>query len=308
MIAIDPVDDGNHDPGPAAEPSWQESWYLTFYDPLARVGGSYHVGLQRVRDRADVWNWTTVDSRVLGHFQSLVLPVPEADLSDMTIGEMHLTTVKPLTAYRLAATYRAGSADVRYEAFTAPIAFGVDGDGVTIGAHHYETFGRVSGVVRDGNRQIPVSAFAFQDHSWGPRDWSSLLSHRWICATFGEELFFSVATFLTAEGQKASGYVYDGGFAGVRQVSFSVRMADDGYTPEGCDAQIWTVDGRGYHVTATCDAGAVNSHDDGWFTADGFAVFEMGGRLGSGLLEVSELKTLTPQLAHELGLATAACQ
>lgn len=300
---IDIADDRSHQPADAADESWQESWYLTWYDPQRRAGGSYHLGLQRVRQRADVWNWSSLDGDLVGHFQSLVLPIPDDDLSDMTIGRMHLATKAPLTGYRVEANYPHGGACVDYEAFTEPFAFGLDGEGVQIGAQHYESFGRVSGVVNRGDEAVPVSGWAFQDHSWGSRDWSSLMAHRWICATFGEDLFFSVATFVTREGQKVSGYVYDGGFTGVSRISFGTRIADDGHTPEGCDARLWTVDGRGYHLTGICEATAVSSHDNGWFVTDGLTVFEMGGRMGTGMLEVSELKTLTPR--HELALGLA---
>jgi hypothetical protein len=253
-----------------------------------------------------VWNWTVLGDRVAGHFQSLVLPLPREDLADMAVGGMHLQTVKPLTAYHLDAEYPAEqvSASVRYEAFTEPFAFGLDGEGVTIGTSHYETFGRVSGTVRAGGRDTEISGWAFQDHSWGPRDWRSLRSHRWICATFSEDLFFSVSTFVTAEGRRAGGYVFDGGFHGVAEVSFGTRIADDGHSPEGCDVRVWTTDGRGYHLTGTCRATAVNSHDGGWFATDGMCVFEMGGRLGTGLLEVAELTELAPWHERELGLVS----
>lgn len=301
MKSIDPRDDGSHVPPAGSDDTWQESWYLLWYDPLRRAGGSYHVGLQTPRGRADVWNWTVVDDCVAGHFESLVLPLPSDDLSDMRIGGMHFRTLKPLTAYQLDAEYppTSVSASVTYEAFTEPFAFGLDGEGVTIGSSHYESFGRVTGTVRKGDRIVDVSAWAFQDHSWGPRNWQSLRSHRWICATFTENLFFSVATFVTAQGHRVSGYVFDDGFHGVADVSFGARIADDGYSPEGCDVRVWTTDGRGYHLTGTCRATAVNTHDHGWFAADGMCVFEMGGRLGTGLLEVSEFKSPPPQRRRE---------
>jgi hypothetical protein len=301
---VDLDDDRSHHSPEGADDSWQESWYLTWYDPLRRAGGSYHVGLQRPRHRADVWSWTTLEGRLVGHYQSLVLPLPSDDLSDMRIGGMHISTTRPLTAYRVDAGYGDGAARavVDYEAFTQPFAFGLDGEGVEIGTSHYESFGRLTGTVTADDARVAVSGWAFQDHSWGPRDWTSLLSHRWICATFSEDLFLSVAAFVTRAGRKVSGYVYDGGFDAVADVSFGTRVADDGHSPEGCDARIWTTDGRGYHLTGTCDAGAVSSHDGGFFVSDGLTTFEMGGRLGTGMFEVSELKTLAPWLRDELGL------
>lgn len=299
--AADEIHDRSHEP--SGDETWQESWYLTFYDPIARVGGSYHLGLQPPRDRADVWNWTVHEGRVAAHYESLTLPLPTEDLSDLTLGGLDITTTKPLRDYSVTATYPNSDvvSEVTYEAFTDPFAFGLDGGGVQIGSSHYETFGRVTGTVREGGRETSFSTWAFQDHSWGPRSWSSLKSHRWICATFGDDLFMSVAGFVTDAGFRASGYVFDGEFRAVKDVSFGAKVADDGFSPLGCDARIRTVCGRGYHVTGTCEVSDLNSHDNDWFAADGLTVFEMGGRLGSGMFEVAECKTITPQMAAALG-------
>lgn len=67
-------------------------------------------------------------------------------------------------------------------------------------------------------------------------------------------------------------------------------MADDGRSPVGCDARIWTADGRGYHLAGRCQVTSVTSHDDNVFFTDGLTVYECGGRLGTGIFEVSELK------------------
>ncbi|GAA4681345.1 DUF7065 domain-containing protein [Gordonia humi] len=298
----DEIHDRSHEP--TSDESWQESWYLTFYDPITGAGGSYHLGLQTPRGRADVWNWTVADRRVIGHFESLTLPMPEDDLSDLDLGGLDIRTERPLRDYTVTATYPGSPvvSDIRYEAFTEPFAFGLDGDGVQIGSSHYETFGRVTGAVHDADgRRTEFSTWAFQDHSWGPRDWTSLKSHRWICATFGEDLFMSVSGFVTAAGIRVSGYVFDGEFRAVEHVSFGASVADDGYSPLGCDAQIWTICGRGYHVVGRCEVTDLNSHDNGWFAADGLTVFETGGRLGTGMFEVAECKTLTPAMLAALG-------
>lgn len=297
----DEVHDRSHQP--TADESWQESWYLTFYDPVAKVGGSYHLGLQTPRGRADVWNWTVHQGRVAGHFESLTLPLPEQDLSDLVLGGLDITTDRPLRDYSVTASYPDAPvvSDLTYEAFTDPFAFGLDGGGVQIGSSHYETFGRVTGTVREGDTETSFSTWAFQDHSWGPRSWSSLKSHRWICATFGDDLFMSVAGFVTDSGFRASGYVFDGEFRAVENVTFGASVADDGYSPLGCDARIWTSCGRGYHVTGTCEVTDLNSHDDGWFAADGMTVFELGGRIGTGMFEMAECKTLTPAMLAALG-------
>ena len=314
MQSIRPEDDGSHVPPPDADESWQESWFLGWYDPARRAGGFHHLGLQPIRQRADLWSWIALDGAVVGKYQNLRLPLPADDLSDLTLGSLHLLTKTPLRSYAVSAAYDDGNrSDVLYEAFTDPFAFSLDA-GADIGKDHYESMGRVTGTVTvagaetGGLHQPPptqteVAGWAYQDHSWGPRHWGMLLSHRWVWATFGPDLFCSAFSFTTPRGRMDFGYVFDGGeFRGVNRMETGARVADDGHSPVGCDARIWTADGRGYRITGTCEVTSATSHDEGVFFTDGMSVFECGGRLGTGIFEVSELRAPAPWHRTLLGL------
>ena len=308
MQSIRPEDDGSHVPPPDADESWQESWFLGWYDPARRAGGFHHLGLQRVRQRADLWSWIALDGAVVGKYQNLRLPLPADDLSDLTLGPLHVLTKTPLRSYAVSAAYDDGHrSDVVYEAFTDPFAFSLDA-GAAIGKDHYESMGRVTGTVTvpvgsRGAVETEVAGWAFQDHSWGPRHWSMLLSHRWVWATFGPDLFCSAFSFTTPKGRMDFGYVFDDGeFRSVTRMETGARVADDGHSPIGCDARVWTADGRGYRLTGACQVTSVTSHDEGVFFTDGMTVFECGGRLGTGIFEVSELKGPAPWHRPVLGL------
>jgi hypothetical protein len=305
MPVIAPEDDSNHQPPPDAEESWQESWFLGWYDPLTRAAGFHHVDLQRVRGRACLWSWSALDGAVVGHYQSLDLPLPGGDLSDLSIGPVHITTKEPLRRYGLEAVHPGVREDVAYCSFVEPFAFSLDADGMDLGASHYESLGQVEGAITVGDREVPVAGFAFQDHSWGPRDYGSVKAHRWACMTFGEDLFGSIFSFTSDAGRRDFGYLFDDDvFHAVRRTRFDVRMADDGHTPLGCDATVWCTDGRGYRFSASVEVAGVSSHDGGFFITDGFGVFELGGRLGTGILETQELAGPSP--AHRKWLALEA--
>jgi hypothetical protein len=300
---IRPEDDGSHAAPPDASEFWQESWYLGWYDPAKRAAGFHHLGLQRVRQRADLWSWIALDGAVVGKYQDLRLPLPSDDLSDLTLGPLHVLTKTPLRSYAVSAAYDDGTrSDVVYEAFTDPFAFSLGGD--DIGKDHYESMGRVTGTVTVGGAETEIGGWAYQDHSWGPRHWGLLLTHRWLWATFGPDLFCSAFVFNTPKGRMDFGYVYDGGeFRGITRLDTGARLSDDGHSPAGCDARLWTADGRGYHITGTCQVTSVSTHDEGVFLTDGMSVFECGGRLGTGIFEVSELAGPTAAHQAELGLA-----
>ncbi|MGH9038554.1 MAG: DUF7064 domain-containing protein [Acidimicrobiia bacterium] len=307
MDAIRVEDNGPHEPGPGADPRWQESWFLAWCDPGARSGGFHHVGLQRPAGRADVWSWLALDGEVVGKFQSLDLAPPDDDLPDLAIGGMQVVTKSPLRSLALSVEYPGARADVVYEAFTDPFSYTLDLPGADVAKGHYESVGRVAGTVAAASasgdsREVTVAGFAFQDHSWGPRNYSAILTHRWLWATFSDDLFCSIFTMTTAAGRQDFGYVHDAGhFHRVTRMDTGARVADDGHSPTGCDARIQTVSGRGYRITGTVDVASVTSHDDFFFT-DGLSVFECGGRLGSGIFEVHELAGPAPWHRQALGL------
>ncbi|MEW6477017.1 MAG: hypothetical protein AB1679_32575 [Actinomycetota bacterium] len=301
MERILPEDDGSHPVPPDADEYWQESWFLGWYDPAHRAAGFHHLGLQGVRGRADVWSWIALDGTVVGKYQNLRLPLPADDLSDLTLGPLHVLTKTPLRSYALSSAYENGNrSDVVYDAFIDPFSYSLGGD---IGKDHYESMGRVTGSVTVAGTETEVSGWAFQDHSWGARHWGSVLAHRWIWATFGPDLFCSAFSFTTPKGRIDFGYVYEGGeFRGVTRVDTGARVADDGHSPVGCDARLWTADGRGYHITGACEVTSVSSHDEGFFVTDGMTVFECGGRLGTGIFELNEVKAPAPWHRDLLGL------
>jgi hypothetical protein len=301
--AIRPEDDSAHTAPPDADEFWQESWFLSWYDPARKAAGFHHFGLQRVRQRADLWSWIAVDGAVVGKYQNLRLPLPADDLSDLTLGPLHVLTKTPLRSYAVSAVYDNGNrSDVVYESFTDPFAFSLGSD--DIGKDHYESMGRVTGTVTVAGADTDVAGWAYQDHSWGPRHWGLLLTHRWLWATFGPDLFCSAFTFTTPKGRLDFGYVYDDGeFRGITRLDTGARLADDGHSPAGCDARLWTADGRGYHITGECQVTSVSTHDEGVLLTDGMTVFECGGRLGTGIFEINELKAPTAAHRAALGLA-----
>ena len=93
----------------------------------------------------------------------------------------------------------------------------------------------------------------------------------------------------------------------VTKTKFRAVVGNDGMSPESCDTLVWTEDGRGYHITGEVDSTALTG-GLGWsgggtfYAMDGLSQFECGGRLGEGILEVSEVKSLPASLHAELKL------
>src|SRR5581483_8375827 len=296
---FDPRDSGWHDPGPDPDQRWQESWGLWWYDPDARAAGLHHAGLQRGRHKADEWNWVALDGTVVGKEHALDLAIPQNDAAAFTLGGLEVSSEVPPSRYSVRGAWKDTDCDLTYQAFTEPFAYSYEG--ASMGRGHYDSLGRVTGGVNVAGKTVTVEGWALQDHSWGIRDYRQIHTYRWLWAIFGEDLAFYVVVLTTDAGMGAMGYVYDNGrFDPVRRATCRTIMADAGHTPLGADVRVGADSGRKWRLEAAVDVASPSTHDDHWLFSDGFATFECGGRLGSGLLEVRELTADVPVLHGSL--------
>jgi hypothetical protein len=295
------ADRQRHHPGPEAESNWQESFYLGWTDIDRGVAGAHHISLAPAGS-SHVWSWLLADGKVVARSQQHDLPLPADDLEDMRLGSLRILAGDTLRALDLTVTFDNAQVDLRFRALCDPVEVDLNQDDTILAERHYEAMGAVTGAVRIGDRRIEVDGAGWHDHSWGAREFKSNPSHRWLFAVFGDDLAFSVFSFVTGARRASFGWVHDHGeVLHVRRVAFHAIVNDDGMTPEGCDAEIVTDAGRGYRVRGACQAHALMG-GKGWFGVDGVARFECGGRIGQGFLEIAELKSMTAGMAAELGV------
>lgn len=58
---------------------------------------------------------------------------------------------------------------------------------------HFDIPGTVSGTMKMKGSEYIIKGLGIRDHGWGPRDWSTVYSHRWAVGTCGPEFsFFAV--------------------------------------------------------------------------------------------------------------------
>jgi hypothetical protein len=301
MMKIEAADLRRHKPDPGGDPTWQESFFLGWYDAESGCGGSHHISLNPHSGHAHVWSWLVAGGRIVGRSQLPTLPIPDGDFPDMRLGTLNLKADQTGRRLDLCASFDDAQADISYESICDPLEIRLNTGGLLLGARHYETMGRVKGKVTVEGREIEFSGAGWQDHSWGPRKWYEHRAGRWLFAVFGDDLACSAFAYNTPTGLKHFGWVFDdGNIYFVRHVNFRAIVADDGFSPSACDALVRTEGGRGYRIAGKVDLSALTGGTawggGAWFAMDGLAQFECGGRLGNGFLEVNELKSLT--LAH----------
>ena len=160
---------------------------------------------------------------------------------------------------------------------------------------HVETSCRVTGTVRVGDREVGLDgALAHRDRSWGPRDLTVCLNHRWFAGTCGPELCFSLDNLLLADGTALElGYVVRDGVADpVRSVQVDVLLAPDCLTPRAVEAVAVCDSGTELVVRTTRGHQTFLDVREGWFTAtDRLFEVEADGRAGIADLNL----TVNPQ-------------
>jgi hypothetical protein len=303
MRSITLADCRRHFPDKDASPKWQESFYLGWVDLRHRACGAHHISLAPGGQKdTHVWSWTMVDGIVIGRSQEHSLGFPDGDFDDLTLGSLRLRSKETRRDLSLTAQYHGSMVELNFHGNCDPQEMPLNLGDTVLGDRHYEIMGMVDGRIDLGDRSIPIAASGWTDHSWGPRDFSTNLSHRWLWASFGADFSISAFNFVTNEGMFYTGWAWDDGEVfPVTHAEFHATVNDDGITPEGCDAIIRTTGNRSYRVRGRSRDSALMG-GVGWHAKNGLTEYECGGRMGEGLLEVNELKVLTRAMKTELGL------
>jgi hypothetical protein len=303
LFSCDPQDERNHYPESNDNEQWQESWCLAWYDPLTRVGGFHHTGMSRNRGIADAWSWIARRGEIIQKYQNNSLPAVEDDFwTGVRLGPIELTTLEPLRRRRIVVSDGTVRAELQFRVLTDTFKFSAD-----VRASHWEHTGLVEGTVTVSGETTQVRAFAFQDRSWGPRNWATKITYRWAWGCFGDDLLFSLFNITDPEilpdGHLEKGYIIERGRQfRVVKVDVTVEMSADGVNPSGAALVAWTDGGARYRFRGQCDGASAHTHRDGFMMSDACTNWTFGDRLGSGFIEVNELKMPTMAMRRELGL------
>ena len=282
-----------------ADPSWQESLFIGWFDPEASCAGHHRIGLRPGRQDAVVWSVALQDGAVVGRSQQLVSPCPVEDYDDLRAGALRVRAAshRQLT---LTADFPDARVELDYQAICGPAYQRWNLGGLQLAKGHYETMGYARGLLTAGGRETPIRGRAWHDHSWGPRCYYPHRAGRWLFALFEDDLAISAFTYATPDGQRCFGWIHDRGEVTlVENARFNGIVDDDGVTPLGCDAVVTAAGGRAYRVRGEVRASALVGDSD-WWSMEGMAVYDCDGRKGAGLLELNELKTLPDRLKRQL--------
>lgn len=287
---------------PTDDSSWQESFFLGWCDIASRSGGAHHISLNPKLGLAHMWSWLVVGGKVVARCAEHRLPIPGDDLRNFRLAGHHFRAGESIRDLALDTVFETAELSLRYFGFHDPVELNV----LRPQGRHYESMGRVRGHAVVDDRRIELSGSGWQDHSWGPRSYAHTLSERWLFAIFGNDLAFSVYCLRTSDGPREFGYVLDRGeILLIDNVAIRAGVAEDGLSPVDCNLEARTADGRIYmldgRVTATAMTGGPGwAGTGGYFGMNGLTRFQHGGRVGEGVFELAELKSLQEPFRTEL--------
>jgi hypothetical protein len=295
IYAYPPSDERPHVEG--GEPFWQESIFFFWWDDAAGIGGIHRLGHEPKLSPPMTTTWNGVFSRDGQRFRHY-------GFTPMQEGERQTDGLQSGPSwYRYDGKWRFGvdqpdcSIELTVEDYLPRLHMYPEADVGDIhrdyARHHYESAGLATGQVRLGQRTVEVNALSYRDHSWGRREWSTLLAHRYFAGTTGPEFTCCTIHWLSPDGSISHfGLVIrDGVAVYADSVDFLTFMEADGTTHRGGVVTFHMPGGEAIEVQLSLVDAMVNEHGGETQAAiaatDGLCLFTHNGKTGFGDLEIT---------------------
>ena len=293
----DASDERPHASDPA-DPHWQESIFLFWWDDAAGIGAIHRIGHEPNTSPPTANSWNGVFTREGTRFRRYERPDLKADARTehgLAVGPSRYEFVD---AWRFILSDPDCDLDLEwYEDFVGlPHMYPKQRMGDVhsdYAPQHYEAAGRVRGTARVANTTYRVDALAYRDHSWGRREWPTLLAHRYLGGTLGPELTFCTLGWLGVDGRQSSFglIIRNGVFEYAESVDFVTYLEPDGTSHRGGEVTFTMRDGEVIALKPVLVDAVLHEHGGDAGAAlsavDSVCVIEHGGLRGFGNLEIT---------------------
>ncbi|WP_375476492.1 hypothetical protein [uncultured Jatrophihabitans sp.] len=282
---------------PDDHPLWQESVFLTWADVDQGVYGFHRIGQEVHADDGQggqgmVTSWNGITTREGLRFRRYLFdPIRVEDRRpsgfsagpDIAFEHDGEHTTWTIEDPDCSMSLRAADYTPRFDLFRAGGSVAEN-----FAAGHLEVGSAITGSVRIGDRHIDVDGLAYRDHSWGKRDRSTMLSHRWVAGTVGPELTFNATAWHGTDGSlRTYGIVCrEGEISYATDVDIVVYMEIDAVSHRGGVLRMTLDDGDTIEIAARHIDGFLTKHHNTG-CVDALCDVEWQGRRGFCDLEVS---------------------
>jgi hypothetical protein len=282
-----------HD-GDGSDERWQESMFVAWFDLSRGIGGAHRVGHAIGADSANVWSALVTSDGRRWRENHERLDFDARRRTPQLFGAGGTSFVaEPKSGINV--DDEAASVDLHFDDFYIPMPVwnGSEAEEVAsaIAPNHKEASGSVSGTVRLGDQTFDIDGLFHRDHSWGARDWSTIISHRWFVGTFGAELSFSAVILQGQDNRYIRGgaVVRDGVITPATNVDIVVSSEADGVSHRGGEVRMELADGERFAARGEVVDGVL-CQQDGWVGVEGLSrivTIEGPQLIGFGDIEMS---------------------
>lgn len=236
VIELGPETEGPHAPQP--DEFWQESVVLFWWDTNSGVGGYHRIGHEpNYRDGPIISLWNNIFTPDYIYKDASTLPLREADTLSNGFGGGDTCRFEYTDHAIWTVNAKDVKATIHARDFHTPVDIYPKKSDMTrdFSPNHMEVASKVTGEVTVKGKTYPIDGLGFRDHGWGHRDWTGIVSHRWVAMTFEDGAMALVQTFHSSTDQlvRFGCVIRDSKLTYAKDVDVVTYMEPDGLTHRG---------------------------------------------------------------------------
>ncbi len=188
--------------------NWQDSVVLLWMDMEQKVGGMFRLGHEPNWEGGKIAVWSHITSPQGTYHYADFIPLRDEDRPasggigggpsiayEFVDGEHVWTLSGDVVQGRLV------HSDFHDQCEGYPKSSSVAAEFANV---HLDIPGKTRGQLAIDGKSYDIQALSFRDKGWGVRDWSALLSHRWVAGTFGPHFSFLFLSYHSSKDDLAS--------------------------------------------------------------------------------------------------------
>jgi hypothetical protein len=240
------------------EGRFQESQFIAWYDASAGIGGAHRVAHEVPTGLANEQSGLITSAGLRWRNLRDAIPIDGSRSALLFGAETTSLHRESGLILRIDDPVSDVTASLTLEDFYDPIPVwnatpSHDQVMASIAPNHREASGRIHGSINIRDSHFDVDGLFHRDHSWGIRDWSTIISHRWVAGTFGPTLSFS-GVVLQGPGNnyvKGGAIIRDGELTIADDIDIVVFQEADGISHRGGIATWHLASGEEFRVECT---------------------------------------------------------
>lgn len=228
------------------DPLWQESMFVAWFDPARGIGGAHRVGHEMGPKSVNLWSGVVTAEGLRWRQDFDESPMRAEDRTRHRYGA-GTTAFIAGDAFGVEVRDSDVVVDLRLDDYYTPTPVWNSREShqvaERIAPSHLEASGRAVGSVVIDGRHYDVDGHFHRDHSWGAREWTQIVSHRWVVGTCGPDLSFSAVVVQGPRHRyiREGAVVRDGVITPATSVDIVTWIEPDGISHRGGEV-VWTLE------------------------------------------------------------------